>query len=775
MVFTEKRLWLVLALVVGLGFLLLGFGGREIYRQAPPLPEHVVTESGRELMTRAKILDGQNVWQSIGGQQIGSVWGHGAYQAPDWSADWLHREATALLEHWSRAEHGVAAAELGVDARGALEARLKREMRTNRYDASSGTLVVSDARAQALASTAQHYQQLFGGDEALAELREAYALHDDAVVDPRQLEALSAFFFWSSWACTTERPGVAYTYTNNWPHEPLVGNEPTSSNVLWSVVSIFALLAGIAGMAWFVAARRAGESEPVAPARDPLAALELTPSMRAVGKYLAVVIALFVVQVVLGAVTAHYTVEGQGFFGFPLSKWLPYAVTRTWHIQTGVFWIATAFLATGLFFAPVIGGREPAGQRLGVHLLLGALFLVVGGSLTGEYLSVARVIDGEASFWFGHQGYEYVELGRVWQIALYGGLLGWLFLMLRALWPALRRGAEQRSLLALFTASVVAIGLFYGAGLLYGARTHLSVAEYWRWWVVHLWVEGFFEVFATGALAFLFTRLGLVRLQSATRAFLASTAVFLIGGIPGTFHHLYFSGSPISVTALGATFSALEVVPLVLIGYEALHTLRMQQRAAWMERYRWPIRFFVGVAFWNLVGAGLFGFLINPPIALYYMQGLNTTPVHGHTALFGVYGLLSLGLVLVIARKLCGARVWREKHLRLAFWAMNIGLALMVGLSLLPIGLAQVVASVERGMWWARSAEFLQSPTLELLRWLRLVGDSVFLIGVASLAWFMIGLRTGWSLEPESASPPSAPSERGRSRARQELLVGKAN
>ena len=308
MQFNEKRLWLVLALVVGIGFLLLGFGGREVYRQAPPLPERVVTESGRVLTTRTEILDGQQVWQGIGGQQLGSVWGHGSYQAPDWSADWLHREALALLDVWSRAEHGVAFDQLDVESRGSLEGRLRREMRANRYDAHSGTLVVSDARAAAIEQVADHYRRLFGGDASLAGLRESYALQDDAVVERADLDHLTAFFFWTSWSCTTERPGELYTYTNNWPHEALVGNAPTSSNMLWSMVSIFALLAGIGALVWFVAARPESEELFVPPVRDPLERLQLTPSMRAVGKYIAVVIALFVVQVLLGALTAHYTV-----------------------------------------------------------------------------------------------------------------------------------------------------------------------------------------------------------------------------------------------------------------------------------------------------------------------------------------------------------------------------------------------------------------------------------------------------------------------------------
>ncbi len=741
----ETKLWLILGAVVGGAFFVLGFFGREVYRQAPPIPAVVVSASGTTLMTQEQILDGQQVWQSIGGQQVGSIWGHGAYQAPDWSADWLHREALGLLETWSQAAHGAPFESLHAEERGALERRLREEVRANRFDAASGVLTVSDERARAMAANSDHYTKLFGGDASLASLREDYALSAQPITDPVRLERLSQFFFWTAWACVTNRPGENFTYTNNWPHEPLVGNVPTSSNFLWSMLSIVLLIAGVGALVWYFAAR-SKDDEPIAmPKRDPLDGFALTPSMRAVGKYAVVVIALFVVQVLLGALTAHYTIEGQSFFGLPIGEWLPYALTRTWHLQTAVFWIATAFLASGLFLAPLIGGREPKYQRLGVNVLFGALLLVVAGSMTGEWFSIHQKLGLDAGFWFGQQGYEYVDLGRVWQIALYIGLILWLVLMVRGILPALKRKDGERSMIALLAGSIVAIGLMYGAGLMFGARTHLTVAEYWRWWVVHLWVEGFFEVFATGVLAFLFSRLGLVKTQSATRAFLASTTIFLLGGIPGTFHHLYFSGTPISITAIGAMFSALEVVPLVLIGREAVETLRMQGRASWMERYRWPIRFFVAVAFWNLVGAGVFGFLINPPIALYYLQGLNTTPVHAHTALFGVYGMLSLGLVLMIFRRLSPARAWKGRALSYSFWALNIGLVLMVGMSILPIGIAQAIASVDSGLWYARSAEFMQTPLLENLRWLRIVGDTVFLSGVASLVWFVVGLRTGWS------------------------------
>jgi nitric oxide reductase subunit B len=768
----HRTLWLWAALgAVLLGtFLLLGLFGREIYRQAPPLPERVLTEDGRELATVESILDGQQAWQSLGGQQVGSIWGHGAYQAPDWSADWLHREALALLERWSQREHGRAYDELHPEVQAGLRERLRRELRTNRYDPGTGRLVVSADRAAAIETTAAHYVALFGGDPALATLREDYAMRARSLEDPARLRSLTHFFFWTSWACAAERPGGGVSYTNDWPHEPLVGNAPSAANVLWSLVSVVFLLAVIGAVVWWRAHRPEEADGLTPPEADPLDAFELTPSMRAVGKYCVVILGLFVVQVLLGALTAHYTVEGDAFFGLPLADWLPYAVTRTWHIQAAMFWIATAFLAAGLFLAPAVGGAEPRHQRLGVDVLFGALLLVVVGSMAGEWLSIHQHLGLDVGFWFGHQGYEYVELGRFWQVLLFGGLGLWLVLMLRGLWPALVRRDAGRQLVLLFAGASVAIGLFYGAGLLYGARTHLSVAEYWRWWVVHLWVEGFMEVFATVAMAFLFSRLGLIRPENGARAVLASAALFMLGGVPGTFHHLYFSGTPVSVMAIGASFSALEVVPLVLIGNEAYQTLRMGRLAPWMQRYRWPLRFFVAVAFWNLVGAGLFGFLINPPLSLYYLQGLNTTPVHGHAALFGVYGLLSLGLVLVILRRLTTGP-WREGPLQVAFWAMNGGLALMIGLSLLPVGLFQAYASVETGLWYARSAEFLQQPHLEVLRWLRIVGDTVFLLGVASLTWFAVGLRTGWSLAGGTSTREAAE----RAPAEEELVLASSS
>jgi nitric oxide reductase subunit B len=715
--------------------------------QAPPLAD-VYTTNGQLLFTGSSITDGQGVWQSIGGQEIGTVWGHGAYVAPDWSADWLHRESNILLDTWATRAGAPNFAALGVDQQAIFKARLIREMRTNTYDAAHNRVTIDADRAAAFEQLAAYYADVFSSG------RSEYAIPQGALTNVKKQRDLAAFFWWTSWAASTERPGSATTYTNNWPHEALVANLPTPGAVLWSILSIVGLLAGIGGMVWWSASQEKVLVRGPYPENDPFLAMQPTPSQRATLKYFFVVILLWGVQILMGMLTAHYGVEGKGFYGFPLDRYLPYAVTRTWHLQLAIFWIATSWLATGLYVGPAVSAHEPRFQRLGVNVLFGALILVVGGSLAGEWMGIQQRL-GNLWFWFGSQGYEYVDLGRFWQILLFIGLVLWLVMMWASLKPALMRKSEDRSLLILFLISSIAIPLFYSAGLMYGQRSHLVTAEYWRWWVVHLWVEGFFEVFATVVIGFLFTRLKLIEIRTATRAALFSTAIFLSGGIIGTFHHLYFAGATPAVIALGAIFSAFEVVPLTLVGFEAWENLRLAEptkKSPWIANYKWPIYFFVAVAFWNLVGAGLFGFLINPPIALYYVQGLNLTPVHGHTALFGVYGMLGLGLTLFCLRALKPGHRWKEGPLKLSFWSLNVGLSLMVLLSMLPVGLLQAWASIERGTWYARSAEFLQTPLMQTLRWLRFPGDILFAVGAAFFAWFVLGLLTGHSYEKESAA-----------------------
>jgi nitric oxide reductase subunit B len=733
------RLWRWLGLVFVLSFGALGYLGWQIYLTAPPIPKSIATTDGEVLFTGEQIQLGQQAWMSAGGQQLGTVWGHGSYVAPDWSADWLHREATALREIRSR-QVTAPGQPLGAADRAAVDARVREEMRRNTYDEATGVVTVSTARADVIRQIARHFEGLFGTEPALAKLRDQYAMTEGALPERAEREALAAFFFWTSWAASTDRPGETdLSYTSNWPHEPLVGNTLSTSAAMWSMVSIILLLAGIAAMLWLQGGDK-HEAAASPPAADPLLAAKATPSMKATRKYFFVVIGLMLLQIGMGAITAHYAVEGQSFFGIPLAQVLPYVVSRTIHTQIGIFWIATAWLATGLYVAPLLSGREPKLQKLGVDALFWALIVVVVGSSVTGWLGTLQHRGVDFSFWLGNQGLEFTSMGRIWQLLLFAGLLFWVFLLGRALWPALKTPSETRGLIGMVFLSASCIGGFYATSLTWGQHTHYSMIEYWRWWLVHLWVEGFFEVFATAVVALIFTKLGLIRAASANRAIVAETIVFLFGGILGTLHHLYWTGTPTSVIAVGSVFSALEVVPLTLIGLEALQTYRQSKGVPWLDAYKWVIVSFVAVGFWNTVGAGLLGFAINPPASLYYVQGLNMTAAHAHAALFGVYGMLGIGLMLFCLRGLYDRALHADKLLKPAVWGLNIGLAMMVFMSLLPAGIYQAWASVSTGLWYARSPEIVHSGVMETLVWLRVPGDLVFAAGSVFLAAYALRL-----------------------------------
>lgn len=735
-----RKLWTWLAIICVMSFSVLGWVGREIHVKAPPIPTTVTDPAGRVLFSGAQIRHGQQAWLAAGGQQLGSVWGHGSYLAPDWSADWLHREALALQDRLARSEFGRAHAELDAGPRAHVDAMLREEMRRNTYDPDSGTLVLSAPRAAAVREVARHYEGLFGSDPGFDALREQYAMQADALPAGADRAALAAFFFWSSWSTAADRPGEpGVSYTSNWPHEPLAGNTPTTGAGIWSIASVVLMIAAIAGMV-LVHGMHRDEGDPPAPDSDPLRGMRVTPSMRATRKYFLVVIALILAQVGMGVITAHYAVEGDSFFGIPLADILPFTVSRTIHTQFAILWIATAWLATGLYIAPAISGHEPRHQKLGVDLLFYALLLIVVGSTATGWLGTLNAAGTDFSFWIGNQGLEFTSMGRVWQILLFLGLAFWVVLLGRGLWPALRTPSESRGLIAMVFLAAVCIGGFYATSLAWGRDTHYSMVEYWRWWLVHLWVEGFFEVFATAVIALLFTRMGLVRTATANSAIVLETIVFMTGGILGTLHHLYFSGTPTSVIAIGAMFSALEVVPLSLIGIEAYRNYRLGQSAPWVRAYKWAILCFVAVGFWNVVGAGLLGFAINTPIALYYLQGMNLTAAHGHGALFGVYGMLGIGLMLFCLRGLCAGAGWSDRLLRPAFWMLNLGLAMMVFLSLVPAGVYQAHASITRGVWYARSAEVVHSTFMEAMVWLRVPGDIVFSVGILFLTLFALRL-----------------------------------
>lgn len=740
----DLPIWLIVICIVT--FTVLLSAGAAIYKNAPPIPAMVVSPQQEIVLTQENIQLGQETYLSRGGQHIGSIWGHGSYLAPDWTADVLHRWGLATAGILANGNPDFSQADLtalsAID-RATLQARVHNEFKVNRYDQATQTLMLTTPQTKGLQKVFQDYQIL------LAQGSKVHSIPRGWFKDRPQIHNVTAFFTWTAWAASANRPNAPFSYTANFPHDDLIGNQAPPQFLIWSIVSVIVLIAAIA-LFLFIYLTQADAGEIQSVTTRPAIRLA-TPSQKVTSLFFGVAMGLFSIQILMGMVTAHYAVEGDAFYGLPLQQYLPYAASRTWHLQLAIFWIATCWLAAGLYFGPRFGKHEPKFQAWGNGLLLAALTVIVIGSVTGSWASVQGYL-GDKSFWFGHQGYEYVELGRLWQLLLIGGMLFWLWLMFRALKPALKAEGSKTGLNHFFLYSAIAIPLFYAAGLMYDNHTQLSIAEYWRWWVVHLWVEGFFEVFATVTIAYLCSELGFLNRTSALRATYMTTILYLGSGVIGTLHHLYFAGTPVFVTAMGAVASALEVVPLTLIGFEVVKSLKLSQAAQGF--YRLPLKFFMATCVWNLIGAGVFGFLINPPIVLYYSQGLNTTPIHAHSALYGVYGSLAISLMLFALREITPDRAWNEKYLTCSFWWINIGLGMMMVFGLIPSGFYQLVQSVNHGTWYARSAEVISSPWMQWTVWLRIPGDIVLTIGALMMVFCVLRSIAAIWRQPTQAQPP---------------------
>jgi len=725
--------WVQAAILVTLvGFFILGLLAYRTYTEQPPVPERVVDGQGRVLYTGRDVSRGQQVFLHNGLMEYGSAFGHGAYLGPDFTADYLRRATNLVKRSYGAAQSDSAGR------------RTIEDFRTNRYDEDSGTLTLTPPQADAFRTLVGHYTRFFSAPDT------RHGLRPDAITDRTELKQLTAFFAWTAWAGATNRPGHNYSYTNNWPPEPRVDNKPTANVIVWSVLSLIALLGGIGLL--FAAFGRWGRRlgwhgrEQATLSFRPPGEVALTPAQRATAWFFFVMAALFLIQTFVGAASQHYRTEIDSFFGFDLAEIFPYNLMRTWHVQLALLWVSTSFVAAGIFLAPMIARREPKHQGKLAFVLLGALAVVVVGTLVGSFLGVHGVLEDAASDWFGLQGFEYLDLARLWQVLLSMGLFVWVFMLYRVLRVRLK-GEHPGNMPWLFFLAACAIPAFYAVGLLARTGDNFTTTEFWRFWVVHLWVEDFLELFTTVMVAYMFVLLGVVRERVALAVVFLDIILYSIGGVVGTMHHLYFSGEPAEHMALGAFFSAAEVIPLTFLTVEAWSFLQLgsaqQSRSATPFPHRWAVMFLVAVGFWNFVGAGIFGFLINLPIVSYYEIGTALTANHGHAAMMGVYGMLALALALFCLRYLIPEDRWPDKWAKVSFWSANIGLAWMCFATLLPLGILQLYESVNHGYFEARELEFLTNDTNKLIEWLRLPGDLIFIVGGAVPALYIayVGIR----------------------------------
>jgi nitric oxide reductase subunit B len=724
-----SRTWFQVAVLVFIvGFFVLGLLAYRTYESDPPIADRVVDPSGATVFVGEDVRQGQRTFLHQGLMEYGSIFGHGAYLGPDFTADYLRRSSDSVLR------------QLGGDQSDSARQRTIEQFQSNRYDSAAKTLTISSEQATAFRELEDHYRRFFG------EPTTRYGLRPRPIDDREQIHQLTAFFAWSSWAASARRPGHNYSYTNNWPPEDNVGNEPSANVLVWSVVSLIALLGGIGILFGLFGRWRQlgwhGREEATLSFRSP-GDVALTPGQRATAYFFFAMAGLFLLQTLVGGAAQHYRAELGGFFGIDIAQALPFNLVRTWHVQLAIFFVATSYVAAGIFLAPMIAGREPKGQSKLAFLLLGALVIVVVGSLIGELADIHNWFEGSI---FGLQGFEYLDLGRFWQVLLIIGLAFWIVILFRGLRGRLSR-ERVGNMPWLFFLAALAIPAFYAVGLLARSTDSFTVTDYWRFWVVHLWVEDFLELFTTVMVAYVFVLLGVVRERVALLVVLLDIILYSVGGVIGTMHHLYFSGAPAENMALGAVFSALEVMPLTFLTVEAWSFLQLGASQEGRSRapfpHRWAVMFLVAVGFWNFLGAGIFGFLINLPIVSYYEIGTALTANHGHTAMMGVYGMLAVGLAVFCLRYLIPAERWSERAAKVSFWGLNIGLAWMAFATLFPLGIRQLYESVNVGYFEARSLDYLSTNTNTVIEWLRLPGDAVFIaagvIPLLYLCW--VGVR----------------------------------
>ena len=733
----------IVSFVVSMAILLVG--GHFAKEKVPPIPGRVVAVEGgaEKLLTHKKAIQaGQDVYQRYGLMDHGSVWGHGSLRGMDFSATTLHETGRHLRDYLASEENPRPGAydALSPDRRREVDAHAIHQIRTNGYNSGSDTLQLTPAQAYAFEQNRAYWESQLGQGSP------RYGFLKDTVRTPPEREHLADFFFWTAWAAGTERPDQSYTYTNNWPPDESVGNRASTEALVWSIASVLALFL-VLGTVIYIVHRYGffyGQAKGVE-ASYRLLETPVTPSQRSAAKFFLIAGLLFVVQIFNGGLLAHYTVHPGSFYIKMVGEVYSYSWAKSWHLQLAILWIAVSWVGTAIYLAPLVAGREPKYQQLLVNILFAAVLLVAVGSLLGEVLGIKGYL-GKAWFWFGHQGWEYLELGRLWQILLFGGLLYWLVIVYRVMAPVLKPSADEsaedadrRSLTVFYVASAVFVVLFFGFGLMYSRGDHLTIADYWRWFVVHIWVESIFEFFGVAVISLFLVTLGLVTARSALRvAYLTAILVFL-AGIPGTAHHYFWYGGPSFWLAMGGVFSSLEPIPLLLLVVRAWMEYKSIQAEGREFPYRWPLYFLTASSVWNFLGAAIFGFMINLPIINYYEHATYLTSNHGHTALFGVYGMLAIALILFSWRGLVESKHWNDRILMVSFWGLNGGLFLMSLTGLLPIGVLQVWFSYDRGLWFARSADFYEMPLVQMFGNWRMVPDTIIiLLGAFPLLYFLL-------------------------------------
>nr|WP_232220278.1 cbb3-type cytochrome c oxidase subunit I [Legionella tunisiensis] len=562
-----KWILLITAIVC---FTILIWGTVKTYELAPPLPKKFISESGEVIMTAEDIVAGKAGFQRADLMDYGSLYGMGSYFGEDFTAKYLVQLGRLIEEDIAQTDFEKTVGNLSEGEQYVTRNRMQQSLHQIRLD--QGTAILLPPVVKAVRQLQVEISEALLNHDFETGYTRAYSL------DKQSALQTASFLIYSSLTTIAHRPGKNYSYTNNWPHEPTVGNAPTSATFYWTWISFCFVFFGF-GAVLYIYHRYLSELDTGVMTPILLGFKPLTDSQRKMGQYFVIAAVFLLIQIMVGAIMAHYYTERDSFYGITINTFLPFNFLRDVHTQTPIIWIGLSWISAAIFLAPIISGKEAKGQGFLVDLLFWVTLLVVGGAIVGNYLGIMGYVN-PVWFWLGNQGLSYIQLGRLWQIGFCVGLFLWSFIVFRGMWPVWEQlktatvefWTGQIRLEHLFWASTINIAVLYCFGMipLTGIEKSFTITDFWRWWVVHLWVEQSFEFFTACATAYLLMGTGLVSRRLAERIVFFESILIFLGGVIGTGHHWYWTGTPDIWIPLGTMFSFIEVLPLVLLIIDAI-------------------------------------------------------------------------------------------------------------------------------------------------------------------------------------------------------------